>query len=103
MKKKLKTHSKELKMLAVKMYLEDEIGSTTIAKELDISHYSLVLRWVERYKELGESGLEERRGRHKVESPKRVRKKKELSLEEENERLRAEVEYLKKLMLIGRA
>ena len=69
--------------------------------ELGLSSKSHVLLWVKRYKELGESGLEERRGKYKGINKGRPRKQ-DLTLEQENEKLRAEVEYLKKLILIGR-
>lgn len=101
MSKKIKIYSFETKLEAVKMYLEDGIGSTTIAKELDLSSVNRVLLWVKRFQEFGESGLEERRGKHKGSNKGRPRKQ-ELTLEQENEKLRAEVEYLKKLIQIGR-
>ncbi|MGL5245758.1 MAG: hypothetical protein ACRC7R_11340 [Sarcina sp.] len=46
-----KKYTKDLKLKAVKMYLEDKIGSTTIAKELELSSERRVLLWVKRYKE----------------------------------------------------
>lgn len=96
-----KKYSLETKLKAVKMYLEDGIGITTIAMEPELSSENRVLLWVNRYKEFGESGLEERRGKYKGINKGRPRKQ-ELTLEQENEKLRAEVEYLKKLILIGR-
>lgn len=101
MSKKIKTYPLEIKLRAVKMYLEDGIGSTTIAKELQLSNESRVLLWVKRFKEFGESGLEEQRGKYKGSNKGRPRKQ-ALSLEQENEKLRAEVEYLKKLLQIER-
>lgn len=99
--KNIKTYSFEIKLKAVKMYLEDGIGSTTIAKELELSSDKRVLLWVKRFKEFGEAGLEEQRGKYKGVNKGRPRKQ-ELTLEQENEKLRAEVEYLKKLLQIGR-
>lgn len=101
MSKKSKKYSLEIKLKAVKMYLEDGIGSTTIAKELQLSDKNRVLLWVKKFKEFGEAGLEEQRGKYKGINKGRPRKQK-LSLEQENEKLRAEVEYLKKLLQIGR-
>lgn len=46
MSKKTKTYYLETKLKAVKMYLEDGIGSTTIAKELGLSGDKRVLLWV---------------------------------------------------------
>ncbi|SFC88068.1 hypothetical protein [Clostridium uliginosum] len=54
-----------------------------------------------RYKEFGEDGLKERRGADKWLSKGRSSSK-ELTLEEENLRLKVEVEYLKKLLQVER-
>ena len=102
MSKKTKTYSLETKLKSVKMYLEDGIGITTIANELELSSGKRVLLWVERFKEFGQAGLEERRGKYKGANKGRPRKQ-QLTLEQENEKLRAEVEYLKKLLQIGRS
>ena len=56
------SYSFDIKLRAVKMYLEEGIGSTTIAKELKLSSNKRVLLWVKRYNEFGEYGLMERRG-----------------------------------------
>ena len=56
------SYSFDTKLRAVKMYLEEGIGSTTIAKELNLSSNKRVLLWVKRYNEFGEDGLRERRG-----------------------------------------
>ncbi|UXZ08775.1 helix-turn-helix domain-containing protein [Clostridium perfringens] len=80
---------KKLKLRAVKMYLEDGLGSTRIAKELNLSSYKRVMLWVKNYNELGEAGLEERRGSTKSSERGRTRTKVE-SMEKELERLRAE-------------
>ena len=96
-----KKYTKDLKLKAVKMYLEDKIGSTTIAKELELSSERRVLLWVKRYKEFGETGLEERRGTCRGLNKGRPRKN-TMTLEEENLRLKAEIDYLKKLMQLER-
>ena len=72
-----------IKLKAVKMYLEEGIGSTTIAKELNLSSNKRVLLWVKRYNEFGEDGLRERRGITRGLQKGRPRKR-QLSLEEEN-------------------
>lgn len=94
-------YSFDIKLKAVKMYLEDGIGSTTIAKELNLSSNKRVLLWVKRFNEFGEDGLKERRGSTKGLQKGRPRKR-QLSLEEENQRLKAEVEFLKKLLILER-
>ena len=44
------------------MYLEEGIGSATIAKKLNLSSNKRVLLWLKRYNEFGEDGLIECRG-----------------------------------------
>ena len=95
------SYSFDIKLKAVKMYLEEGIGSTTIAKELNLSSNKRVLLWVKRFNEFGEDGLRERRGTTLGVQKGRPRKR-ELSLEEENQRLKAEVEFLKKLLILER-
>lgn len=96
-----KKYSVELKMQAVKMYLDEGISSTRIAKELKLSTHHRVMLWVNRYKEFGVSGLEERRGKTKgLNKGRKV--KNGLSVEEEIIRLKAENEYLKNLLQIER-
>ena len=94
------SYSFDIKIKAVKMYLEEGIGSTTIAKELNLSSNKRVLLWVKRFNEFGEGVLRECR-----ETTRRLQKgrprKRELSLEEENQRLKAQVEFLKKLILVN--
>lgn len=101
MEQKQKVYSKETKLLAVKMYLEDGMGSTRIAKELNLSSYRRVLLWVKRFQEFGEAGLDERRGNGRGAHRGRPSKK-ESTVEDELLRLKAENEYLKKLLTLGR-
>ncbi|WCK52504.1 transposase [Aneurinibacillus sp. Ricciae_BoGa-3] len=82
------------------MYLEGEMGYHAISDELRISS-SVIRRWVRHYKNEGTMGLEEKRGKTKGLHRGRPRKN-PLSLEEENQRLRAEVEHLKKLWELKR-
>ena len=95
------SYSFDIKLKAVKMYLDKGIGSTTIAKELNLSSSKRVLLWVKRYNDLGEDGLRERRGTTRGLQKGRPRKR-QLSLEEENQRLKVEVEFLKKLLILER-
>ena len=97
MSRKNRNYSIEIKLNAVKMYLEEGLSSSKIAKLLDLSSKNRVLLWSKRYEEFGMDGLKERRG--SVKSPLRGRPKKNFnSIEEEMEKLRAENEYLKKLL-----
>jgi transposase len=70
-------------------------------KELGLTCHKIVLRWVKHYQNEDFSGLEEKRG--KSIGPYTGRPRKRLSsLEEENMRLRAENEYLKKWLGLER-
>lgn len=83
------------------MYIEEGYGYKRVCKELGIPSTKTIRLWVKNYDETGLDGLEERRGKSK--SPlKRGPRKKKLSLEEENRRLKAENEYLKKLRSLAR-
>ena len=95
------SYSFDIKLKAVKMYLEEGIGSTTIAKELNLSSNKRVLLWVKRYNEFRKYGLRERRCTTRGLQKGRPRKR-ELTLEEENQRLKAEVDFLKKLLILER-
>ncbi len=50
-------YSFELKLQIVKVYLEGKGGYNGIAKMFGIPHQSIVRRWVNAYKTLGEDGL----------------------------------------------
>ena len=78
------------------MYLEEGLSSSKIAKLLDLSSKNRVLLWAKRYEEFGMEGLKERHG--SVKSPLRGRPKKNFNSIEEMEKLKAENEYLKKLL-----
>ena len=95
------SYSFDIKLKAVRMYLEEGIGSTTIAKELNLSSNKRVLLWVKRYNEFGEDGLRERRGITRGLQKGRPRKR-QLSPEAENQTLKAEVEFSKKLLTLHR-
>ena len=64
-----------------------------------ISSNKRVLLWVKRFNEFGEDGLRERRGTTRGLQKGRPRNR-ELSLEEENQRLKNEI--LKKLLILER-
>jgi transposase len=81
--------------------LERILEIITIAKELGISDKNIVMRWVKHFENEGMEGLEEKRG--KAVGPRKGRPRKcLLTLEEENLRLRAENEYLKKWLGLER-
>src|ERR1041385_7001377 len=61
--------SREFKLRAVKLYLEEGFSSELIAQELGINSQS-VTRWVQRYRQLGEQGLEDRKTGPRIGQPK---------------------------------
>lgn len=95
-------YSKETKLKAIDMYLNQHIGANTIAKELGLSEKKRVYDWVKKYEAEGETAFDvEKRGKAtKTQNGsirKGRRKTKFSSLEEEVEYLRMENEFLKKL------
>ena len=56
------SYSFDIKLKATKMYLEEGIGSATIAKKLNLSSNKRVLLLVKSYNEFKEDRLRERRG-----------------------------------------
>lgn len=92
-----RTYSKEFKLKAVKMYFDDGISMVKIAKMLGIPEKSSVKQWVKKYRELGELGLENRRGIATKKGKAGRPKKNFLCLEDRIKRLEMENEVLKKL------
>jgi transposase len=90
-----KTYTPEEKFEVVDHYLNNGWTKRTILAHYRISS-SMLQRWVTHYKREGLLGLEEKRGKSFGIGKGRPRKN-PLSLEQENERLRAENEFLKKL------
>lgn len=94
-------YSFDYKLAAVKKYFEGEMGYKALAKELGLPDHSYIRRWVINYKELGEAGLDDHRG--KSTSPFKGRPRfRPMSLEEENRILKMENEFLKKLRAFQR-
>lgn len=96
--------SKEERIEIVKYCLEHELDYKTTAKVFETS-YANVFNWVKKYKEKGEDGLGDKRGRHKTDEEadevtilKRQLKQKERELE----MALLEVKLLKKLEEIER-
>jgi transposase len=95
-----KTYSKEFKLNVIDKYVNNHMGSTSIAKELGISQ-SIVQRWISHYKKEGFQGLDEKRG--KTDNPLKGRPKKIHEDDTEKiKRLEAENAYLKKLLAAKR-
>lgn len=95
-----KTYSGEFKLMAVKRHIEDGVPYIKVAKEFNI-HEQMIIRWCKKYQEFGADSLYESRGRSKTSLCDRPRIK-EITKDEEILRLRAENEYLKNLLKLGR-
>lgn len=97
MPRKNNIYSKEMKLRAVSMYLNEHIGSRVVARELGITNKTQVQHWAKLYQEKGECAFDEET-RGKSEHPRKGRPKtKFASMEEELQYLRMENEFLKKL------
>ena len=98
-----KTHSPEFKISVIMDMRNNHLGLRETGRKYDIDH-SVILKWERIFLEEGAEGLmKERRGRACKESgtrkgrPPKLNKKVEEDLIAENQRLRMEIEYLKKL------
>ena len=104
MLKTYERYTKEFKLNAIRKFLYENIPARTIAREFNISCHKLILNWVNIYEKFGEEGVKDKH--HKTSSKKELENKKpktkESSTEDELRRLRAENEYLKKLLKLGR-
>ncbi len=99
MEKKKQTYSSDFKYKAVQMYQKGEMGYKAIAKKLGVPCHNMIKSWVLKFEGVGRNGLEDQRGKK---SKGRPRITKPQSLEEELERLRVEVELLKKIRALKR-
>jgi transposase-like protein len=83
----------------VKYCLEKGKDYNQTAQKYNVS-YQQVYQWVKKYMENGQDGLEDKRGHRKEENeltPEEKIQREMKQLEQENERLRAEIAFLKKL------
>ncbi|WP_312200082.1 helix-turn-helix domain-containing protein [Anaerospora hongkongensis] len=96
-----KQYTGEFKLKVIEHMREEGFGYRETARHYEINDHKRIIAWERIYLEEGADGLSmDRRGRTK--SPKRGRppkleKQTEEDLIAENQRLRAEVDYLKKL------
>ena len=101
---KFKNYSAEYKLNVILDMREHRLGYTETARKYDIPNYRVIQRWERIFLEEGAEGLmKERRGRACAASgtkkgrPPKLDPKVEEDLIAENQRLRMEIEYLKKL------
>ena len=85
-----KTYSREFKLEAVRLMKESDRPSIEIANELGIRRNQLY-KWKEQLETKGEESLTSKRGRPRKEDQSELS-----TLRQENDRLREEVEILKK-------
>ena len=92
-----RTYSKDEKLKAVTLYIQEGLSYKAVAARLNIPCSKTVRLWVKNFETEGETGLEEKRGKALgvVTGKGRPRTRPE-TLEQENLRLRAENEFLKK-------
>jgi transposase len=95
-----KTYSSEYKLLAVKRHIDDGISYKRVAEEFRV-HEQMIIKWCKKYRNYGEESLREQRGSFKGPTKGRPRTK-EMTKDEEILRLKAENEYLKKLLNLER-
>ena len=101
---KFKNYSAEYKLNVILDMREHRLGDAETARKYDILDYKVIQRWERIFLEEGAEGLmKERRGRACAASgtkkgrPPKLDPKVEEDLIAENQRLRMEIEYLKKL------
>ena len=99
-----KNYSAEYKLNVIMAMQEHRLGYVETARKYDIPNYRVIQRWERIFLEEGAEGLmKERRGRACAASgtkkgrPPKLDSKVEEDLIAENQRLRMEIEYLKKL------
>ena len=103
MSRKNKKYSAEFKISVIMDIREHQLGLREAERKYNVQH-SVILKWERIYLEEGAEGLmKERRGRACKASgsnkgrPPKLNRKVEEDLIAENQRLRMEIEYLKKL------
>jgi transposase-like protein len=94
---KRNTYSKEFKIMVVKSFLSNEYGGLNrTTREFNLPSKGILPAWIKKYKEYGEIAFEENRGKIKRQYKKSLSKAS--SIEEEMIRLKAENEYLKRVL-----
>ena len=91
-----KTYSTEYKLPAVKRHIDYGVSYKRGAEEFRV-HEHMIIKWCKKYRNYGEESLREQRESFKGPTKGRPRTK-EMTKDEEILKLKAENEYLKKLL-----
>ncbi len=96
-----KKHTGEFKQKVVETMIREKISYREASQRFEISGHEQIRKWERIYlTEVPEGLYVERRGRGSKGRPRSIPKEVEEDLLAENQRLRAEVEYLKKLQVL---
>ena len=96
-----KRYTPEFKQLVVETMREERLSVREVMRRFEINDHGIIERWERIYLEEGPEGLAaERRGRKSSSRPAKLSKVVEEDLITENQRLRAEVDYLKNLQAL---
>ena len=96
-----KRYTPEFKIQVVETMWSEHLSCSEAARIFDVSDHKSVASWERIYLEEGPEGLAiERRGRSSKGRPQKLSQEVEEDLIAENQRLRAEVDYLKNLQAL---
>ena len=96
-----KRYTPEFKQLVVETMREEHLSVREVMQRFEINNHGIIERWERIYLEEGPEGLAiERRGRRRGSQLAKLCKTVEEDLIAENQRLRAENEYLKNLQAL---
>ena len=96
-----KRYTPEFKQLVVETMREERLSVREVMRRFEINDHGIIERWERIYLEEGPEGLAiERRGRSSKGRSKKLPKEAEEDLLAENQRLRAEIDYLKNLQAL---
>ena len=96
-----KRYTPEFKQIVVETMRAERLSLNETMRRFGITNKGIIQRWEQIYLEEGPKGLAvERRGRKSTGRPVKLSKTVEKDLIAENQRLRAEVEYLKNLQAL---
>ena len=96
-----KRYTPEFKQLVVETMREERLSVREVMRRFEINDHGIIERWERIYLEEGPEGLAiERRGRKNSSWSSKLSKAVEEDLIAENQRLRAEIDYLKNLQAL---